>query len=194
MRGHTPRIRLLPRTIGLPGSAGARIVFISPPSEVIKRMGDKPRRETMRQAGVPVIPGSDTLRDIATARHEAENRFSAAHQSPSGRGGRGIRLVREAGEFERHAASVAERGTPLATARSTLKIPKAGKAMKCRYLPTTTAILCASAARLLGPAQKSEMIEKKARLPSPECQRRMAEASVMVAGPGTAAPALSVPL
>src|SRR5262245_28554218 len=37
----------------------ARLTFIGPPSGVIARMGSKPSaRETMRAAGVPVVPGT----------------------------------------------------------------------------------------------------------------------------------------
>ena len=48
------------------------IKFIGPGSEAIQRMGDKEAaKRTMRQAGVPVIPGSEMLIDIDHARHEA---------------------------------------------------------------------------------------------------------------------------
>ena len=49
------------------------ISFIGPPAEVIEKMGDKVEaRKTMAGVGVPVIPGCDTVKDLDSAKNEAE--------------------------------------------------------------------------------------------------------------------------
>lgn len=79
------------------------ISFIGPPSEVISKMGDKDEaRRTMKNAGVPVIPGSDTVSDISEAKKEAKKiGYPLLVKARSGGGGRGIRLVSEESEFDR---------------------------------------------------------------------------------------------
>jgi acetyl-CoA carboxylase biotin carboxylase subunit len=78
------------------------IKFIGPGSEAIQRMGDKEAaKRTMRQAGVPVIPGSEMLIDIDHARHEAAVLgYPLLIKARAGGGGRGIRLVRSESEFD----------------------------------------------------------------------------------------------
>lgn len=82
--------------------AKCNIVFIGPSADVISKMGDKDAaRKTMIAAGVPVIPGCDMIEDIAKAKAEA-NRigYPLLIKARSGGGGRGIRLVNRAEEFE----------------------------------------------------------------------------------------------
>ncbi|MBS7315829.1 MAG: acetyl-CoA carboxylase biotin carboxylase subunit [Clostridiaceae bacterium] len=71
------------------------IVFIGPPAEVIERMGDKDEaRRTMREAGVPVVPGCDIVQNEQAALAAArEIGFPLLVKARSGGGGRGIRLV-----------------------------------------------------------------------------------------------------
>lgn len=78
------------------------IIFIGPFSEVISKMGDKEQaRITMRDAGVPVIPGSDVIEDIKEAAKKAsEIGFPLLIKARAGGGGRGIRLVNSPDEFE----------------------------------------------------------------------------------------------
>lgn len=78
------------------------IVFIGPSGNVIRRMGDKDEaRRTMKEAGVPVTPGCDVIEDIKEAKKEAERiGYPLLVKARAGGGGRGIRLVREAEEFE----------------------------------------------------------------------------------------------
>ncbi|MCL2339315.1 MAG: acetyl-CoA carboxylase biotin carboxylase subunit [Actinomycetia bacterium] len=77
------------------------LVFIGPSSEIIAKMGDKDiARQTMRAAGVPVIPGSDLIEDLAQARQEAQRiGFPLLIKARSGGGGRGIRLVNDLTEL-----------------------------------------------------------------------------------------------
>ncbi|MEU9504483.1 biotin carboxylase N-terminal domain-containing protein [Streptomyces sp. NPDC048196] len=78
--------------------AEAGLVFIGPPADAIELMGDKIRaKETVRTAGVPVVPGSsgsglDNARLAAAAR---EIGMPVLLKPSAGGGGKGMRLVRE---------------------------------------------------------------------------------------------------
>ena len=78
------------------------IEFIGPSAEMIERLGDKDEaRKTMREAGVPVTPGSDIIDDIDKAREKAvEIGFPLLVKARSGGGGRGIRKVNCIEEFD----------------------------------------------------------------------------------------------
>ena len=71
------------------------IVFIGPTSEVITKMGDKDEaRRTMRNAEVPIIPGSDVIENLAAAKVAAEKiGYPVLIKARAGGGGRGIRIV-----------------------------------------------------------------------------------------------------
>ena len=72
----------------------AGIAFVGPSAEVIARMGDKTAaRSAMRDAGVPVTPGSEgNLADCAAALEEAGRiGYPVMLKATSGGGGRGIR-------------------------------------------------------------------------------------------------------
>ena len=72
------------------------LVFVGPSPEVIDRMGDKNHaRQTMQEAGVPVIPGSkDILNTVEEAYRQAEHiGYPILIKAASGGGGRGMRRV-----------------------------------------------------------------------------------------------------
>lgn len=72
------------------------IVFIGPSAEAISRMGDKSvAKQTMKDADVPVIPGSDGLvEDIDEAIRVARQiGYPVIIKATAGGGGRGIRLA-----------------------------------------------------------------------------------------------------
>ncbi len=78
----------------------AGLVFVGPPAEVIEALGSKLRtRALMREAGVPVLPGSDAPLEAEEAAGLAEKLGYPVLVKPSGGGGgRGMRVVRsEAG-------------------------------------------------------------------------------------------------
>ena len=77
------------------------IEFIGPSSMMIERLGDKDEaRKTMRNAGVPVTPGSDVIDDIDEAKAKAlEIGFPLLVKARSGGGGRGIRRVDKIEDF-----------------------------------------------------------------------------------------------
>ena len=81
------------------------IKFIGPTPEQIRKMGDKvTAKETMIAAGVPVIPGSDGLVDsLKEGKKVAEEiGYPVIIKATAGGGGKGMRIVWEAGEFERN--------------------------------------------------------------------------------------------
>jgi acetyl-CoA carboxylase biotin carboxylase subunit len=80
----------------------AKLVFIGPPPEAIAAMGSKTEaRRLAIAAGVPVVPGTtEALRDAAEAREIAERfGFPVLLKAAAGGGGKGMRVVREAGEL-----------------------------------------------------------------------------------------------
>lgn len=78
------------------------IVFIGPNAQMIELMGDKIQaRRTMQKAGVPVIPGADGIETLEEGKSEAERiGFPLLIKARSGGGGRGIRKVERAEDFE----------------------------------------------------------------------------------------------
>jgi len=79
------------------------IKFIGPSPEMITSMGDKAlAKETMKKAGVPVVPGSEgVVKDVGEATEIASLiGFPVIIKAVAGGGGRGMRIVREASEIE----------------------------------------------------------------------------------------------
>ncbi|MEE4424905.1 biotin carboxylase N-terminal domain-containing protein [Streptomyces bugieae] len=78
--------------------AEAGLVFLGPPADAIELMGDKIRaKETVRTAGVPVVPGSSGsgLDDAQLAAAAREIGMPVLLKPSAGGGGKGMRLVRE---------------------------------------------------------------------------------------------------
>ena len=73
----------------------AKLAWIGPSPGLIRKMGDKDRaRRTMKQLGVPIIPGTDLLQDIENARVSANLiGYPVLLKARSGGGGKGMRLV-----------------------------------------------------------------------------------------------------
>ena len=82
--------------------AECNIVFIGPDASIITMMGDKDQaRKTMRDAGVPVIPGGDVMETLEEAMEAADKiGYPLLIKARSGGGGRGIRKVNSHDEFE----------------------------------------------------------------------------------------------
>lgn len=78
------------------------ITFIGPTPEVISKMGDKNEaRKTMIAAGVPVIPGCETVTSPEEALANGEKiGYPLLIKAKAGGGGRGIRKVNSAEEVE----------------------------------------------------------------------------------------------
>ena len=80
------------------------LTFIGPKPETISKMGDKSvAKDTMKAAGVPVVPGSDgavaDVKEGLAAAHEAG--FPVMIKASAGGGGKGMRMANDADEFER---------------------------------------------------------------------------------------------
>ncbi len=93
--------------------AQAGLVFIGPPPEAMEAMASKTSaRELMAAAGVPIVPGgTDPVTSVADAHRIAtEIGYPVAIKAAAGGGGKGIRVVREAGELEAAYASSRREG------------------------------------------------------------------------------------
>jgi len=88
----------------------SNIKFIGPPPEVTRLMGEKEKaRQTMKEAKVPILPGSD---GVITTTEEAQDvaaqiGYPVILKAKAGGGGRGMRIVRTSEELPNlfHAAS-----------------------------------------------------------------------------------------
>lgn len=81
----------------------AGLVWVGPPIEAIDLLGDKVEsRKAMEKAGIPMTPGytSDEM-DLAVFKQEAEKiGYPLLVKAAAGGGGKGMRVVRSAGELE----------------------------------------------------------------------------------------------
>ena len=80
------------------------LTFIGPTPETISKMGDKSvAKDTMRAAGVPVVPGSDgavaTVKEGLAAARAAG--FPVMIKASAGGGGKGMRMASDEAEFEK---------------------------------------------------------------------------------------------
>src|SRR5262249_1764951 len=78
-------------------------VFIGPPSDAIASMGDKVRaRQLMQRSSVPLVPGSDGPLGSAAelTRRAADIGYPVLLKAVAGGGGRGMRVIRSAGEAD----------------------------------------------------------------------------------------------
>ena len=83
--------------------ADARITFIGPSAQSIAAMGSKAQsRHLMQKLGVPVVPGYDgeDQKDATLAVEAKRIGFPVLIKASSGGGGKGMKIVREAGEMQ----------------------------------------------------------------------------------------------
>ncbi len=73
----------------------AGLTFVGPRGAIMRTMGDKSAaRRLMRETGVPIVPGSGPLEDIAEAREQADRvGYPVLIKASAGGGGRGMRCV-----------------------------------------------------------------------------------------------------
>ena len=74
----------------------SNIVFIGPKSNMIETMGNKSKaRETMKKAGIPIVPGSEgVLKDVKEAKKLAKRiGYPVIMKASSGGGGKGMRVA-----------------------------------------------------------------------------------------------------
>lgn len=82
----------------------ARLVWIGPDSEVIKKMGDKNEaRNLMMANGIPIVPGTEPLNALSIYEIQkiaSKIGYPVILKASSGGGGRGIRVVWQENELE----------------------------------------------------------------------------------------------
>lgn len=84
--------------------AACGITFIGPKPDAITKMGAKAMaKETMKAAGVPVLPGTDgVIQDLQEALDVAEEiGYPVIIKATAGGGGRGMRIARDAEELKK---------------------------------------------------------------------------------------------
>ncbi|MCH8030744.1 MAG: acetyl-CoA carboxylase biotin carboxylase subunit [Bacteroidetes bacterium] len=80
------------------------LIFIGPTPETIRKMGDKSvAKETMRAAGVPVVPGSDgEVEDVEEAARVADEfGYPVMIKASAGGGGRGMRMAIDEADLQK---------------------------------------------------------------------------------------------
>ncbi len=80
----------------------AELIFVGPPAAAIRAMGDKTEaRRRMQEAGVPIVPGASTPVEETEAAMLAADQigYPIMVKAAAGGGGRGMRVVRTAGEL-----------------------------------------------------------------------------------------------
>src|ERR1700739_779474 len=80
----------------------SNIKFIGPPPEVTRLMGEKEKaRQAMKEAKVPILPGSDGVIPTVDEAEETAERigYPVILKAKAGGGGRGMRIVRSAEEL-----------------------------------------------------------------------------------------------
>ena len=78
------------------------LVFVGPDADVMARMGDKVQAKLeMREAGVPLVPGTEGSTSVEEARAAAaEVGYPVLLKASAGGGGKGMRLVRDPDQLE----------------------------------------------------------------------------------------------
>lgn len=77
------------------------ITFVGPTADTIEALGDKLRaRAIAEDAGVPLVPGTDSIADVATAQAAAESiGYPVVMKASAGGGGRGMFIARDADDI-----------------------------------------------------------------------------------------------
>src|SRR5690606_1697146 len=91
----------------------AGLVFVGPPTSAIAAMASKvAARAVAKQAGVPLVPGSDALSDLDHARAEAERiGYPVLLKASGGGGGIGMQAVNDALQLEKHFEGARDKAT-----------------------------------------------------------------------------------
>jgi len=86
------------------------LVFVGPRAENIQRIGDKAAaRRLAEEAGVPITPGSEPLKDLDAARAFVDSiGFPCILKASAGGGGRGMRVVHSHHDLERQFVNAQE--------------------------------------------------------------------------------------
>jgi len=163
------------------------VAFIGPKASVISKMGDKDAaKRTMKDAGVPVIPGCSLVTDFAHAKDEAlKIGFPLLIKARSGGGGRGIRLVTDESGLEAgYNLAVGEAGAAFGDGMVYMeKYLKPVKHIETQILADNYGnVLCLGERDCSVQRKNQKLIEESPAVLIPaETRRKMAEASVKAA-------------
>ena len=168
--------------------ARAGLVFIGPPAEAIRAMGDKSAARKMVAArGVPVVPGYDgDGQEPALLLREAERiGFPVMIKAAAGGGGRGMRLVSAPSEFA-EAVESARREALRAFGDGRLLLERAivgGRHVEVQVLADAHGNVIYLGERDCSTQRRHQKVIEEAPSPAvgPELRRRMGEAAVEVA-------------
>jgi acetyl-CoA/propionyl-CoA carboxylase biotin carboxyl carrier protein len=89
------------------------VKWVGPAAESMEQLGEKTKaRKTMRAADVPIVPGTTDPVESVEAVHEfgEEHGYPIAIKAEGGGGGRGMKIVRSAGEAEEQLESAKREG------------------------------------------------------------------------------------
>jgi acetyl-CoA carboxylase biotin carboxylase subunit len=106
--------------------AEAGLIFVGPTADAIERMGSKTAaRRIAEAAGVPVVPGATPADQSPAGLRAAADQvgYPLLLKASAGGGGKGMRVVRTAGEFE-EAAGAARREATSAVGDGTLYVER----------------------------------------------------------------------
>jgi len=106
-----PGYGFLSENVGLAEACQAGCLsFIGPPADVLRLVGDKTRaKQALRDAGLSVLTGSESVPDLQAARRVIERLgYPAILKATAGGGGRGMRVVRGESELVEGLAMAAQ--------------------------------------------------------------------------------------
>jgi len=102
----------------------AGITFVGPPADVMDRMGRKDAaREIAEAAGVPVVPSFPLVEEVAQQPSRNPVTFPVLVKAAAGGGGKGMRIVRSADEYD-DAVAAAKREATSAFGDDTMIVEK----------------------------------------------------------------------
>lgn len=164
------------------------IKFIGATAEQIEKMGDKAHaKETMKNAGVPIIPGSDgLLNDFKEGIKIAQEiGYPVILKATAGGGGRGMRIVWNDGEFENawHSARQ-EAGTAFGNDGIYLeKYIEDPRHIEIQIIGDQYGTVCHLSERDCSIQRRHQKLVEEAPSPfiTPELRRKMGEAGILAA-------------
>src|SRR5699024_4572321 len=164
------------------------IKFIGATAEQIEKMGDKAHaKETMKNAGVPIIPGSDGLLNDFTEgiKIAQEIGYPVILKATAGGGGRGMRIVWNDGEFENawHSARQ-EAGTAFGNDGIYLeKYIEDPRHIEIQVIGDQYGTVCHLSERDCSIQRRHQKLVEEAPSPfiTPELRRKMGEAGILAA-------------